>query len=85
MNNTIWFSCAGTAALLAAFIVGPGQAAPQVSAATLRRAEITRVAKPTQVAARAVVQPTAAQPASRQEPAARTVRVVYPSPYSAQR
>ena len=85
MNNTIWFGCAGAAALLIAFIVGPGQAAPQVPATAPVRAEITHAAKPTQVAAQEAAQPTMAQPASRQEPAARPVRVVYPSHYSGQR
>lgn len=81
MSNKIWFSCAGTAALLAAFIIGPGQAAPQGPAATApTRAEITRAAKPTQVAVQVAVQSVPAQ-----EPAARPVRVVYPSHYSAQR
>lgn len=85
MNNTIWFGCAGAAALLAAFIVGPGQAAPQLSSAAPIRAEVTSTAKRTQVAVQEVAQPAMAQPASRQEPAARPVRVVYPSPFSAQR
>jgi hypothetical protein len=86
MSNKIWFGCAGIAALLAAFIIGPGQAAPQAPvAAASARAEITRAAKSTQVAVQKVAQPAAILPAAIQEPAARPVRVVYPSHYSAQR
>ncbi|MER2269458.1 hypothetical protein [Methylobacterium oxalidis] len=82
--NKIWFGCAGTAAVLAALIVAPGQAAPQLPSTAPIRAEIARAAKPTQVAVQEVVQPATVQLPSR-ETSARPLRVVYPSPYSAQR
>jgi hypothetical protein len=84
MNNKIWFGCAGTAALLAAFIIGPGQAAPQAAAPVPVGAEMARPAKPTRVAVQEAAQPAAVRSAAAQEPAARQVRVVYPSHYSAQ-
>ncbi|AWN44047.1 hypothetical protein [Methylobacterium durans] len=82
--NKIWIGCAGTAAVLAALLVAPGQAAPQAPVAAPIRAELARAVKPTQVAVQEVVQPATVQLPSR-ETSARPVRVVYPSPYATQR
>jgi hypothetical protein len=86
MSNKIWLGYAGMAASLAAFIIGPGQAAPQASApAASARAEAPSPAKPTHVAVHDMVQTAAVLAAAAQGPAARPVRVVYPSHFSAQR
>lgn len=86
MSNKIWLGCAGVAASLAIFIIGPGQAAPQVPApAASAGAEGHRPAKPTQIAVQDMAQPAAVLATAGQEPAARRVRIVYPSHFSAQR
>ena len=86
MSNKIWLGCAGMAASLTAFIIGPGLAAPQASApAASARAEAPSPAKPTHDAVQNMVQPAAVLTVAAQEPAARPVRVVYPTHFSAQR
>jgi len=80
--SKIWIGCAATAATLAALIVGPGQAAQKVAAA---EATSAAVRADTQALYAPAPQARAAQQANSVEQPARAVRVVYPSPFSAQR
>ena len=77
VKEKVWIACVATAAALVAVVVGPGQAAPRATAAPAQAAVKVAEARPTQ-------EPVVQQAVLQEQPA-RVVRVVYPSPFSAQR